>query len=116
MSALFDDTDFRTDTERDLPPLTGSAKQLPWAGYERAKAFWAMGQLLREWRLLVDRYRENGNQEAADREWRLYSEALTVLAALEQETRAWIWIDGREFTAREWLSGKLPERAAGYGR
>lgn len=115
MSTLFDDTDLRAETERDLPELRGSEAQVKWAKHVRSKAFWEIDQLLREWRLLIDRYRDLGNTEAAERESQLRAEALDVMGRLEQENRSWVWIDGREWTARQWLSGELPERS-GYGR
>ncbi len=107
MSALFEEEDLVdvTEAERELPELVGSERQLPWARAVRARKLRECDQLLREWALLIERHEANGRTEQAGREREDRRVALDHLAALERRTAAGWWLNRRDNSARELLSG-----------
>lgn len=108
MSQLFT-VEPEADERPDLPPLTGSEKQVRWAQHIRAEKLREVAQHLREWEALIARYRQTGKDphkvgQAQDE----YHRAVVAAGRLEEKTAANWWIPRRENTARELLNGADP--------
>lgn len=88
----------------DLPPIQGTEKQIPWAEGIRRKKLREIEQVLREWRLYIQRLADLGKEDQADFQRQKFRLALDQLAVIEQKTGANWWIARRENSARELLT------------
>jgi hypothetical protein len=107
MSSLFSDRDLGAPKKgrADLPMLKGTPKQVPWATAVRAAKLQDCDTLLRQWRLLIERHKDAGRSEAVERERAGYAAALDRLGAMERQVTCRWWLDRRENTAEELLTG-----------
>lgn len=114
MSTLFD---IEPDaSQRQLPDLTGTAKQIPWATHVRREQFAAVDRLITEMQRLVEVHRKAGREEQAERQRAALREALDRLPELEQQTYSGWWLDRRDNTAQELLAGAEPRPGNSFGR
>lgn len=95
----------------ELPELTGTEKQVPWATSVRTRLVQAMHAHLREWRRLLDLWEANPKMDPdrLEREREAYQAAGQALEEIQQERYAGWWLSRRENTARELLSGADPK-------
>lgn len=92
-----------TVARKDLPPLKGTDKQIPWAEGIRTRLLFAVERYLTERRRLIDVNQQRGRDVSELRA--RFGAQLNRLAEMERETRAGWWIDHRECTADELLTG-----------
>ncbi len=89
----------------ELPSLRGSEKQLPWAGHVRAKALSECDRIIRERQRYVESLVSNGRHEQAARERGRLQAALDHLERIQAQTACAWWIDRRNNTGHQLLTG-----------
>lgn len=104
-----------TGAELQLPPIEGTEKQTPWAEHVRGKLLAEVRKLLRDWEGYVESLRRSGKDAKAEAEADALRQARGVSEELHQQARASFWLDRRENTARELITG-APPRPGGLVR
>ncbi len=106
---LFDVEPDATD-ESDLPELTGTEKQVPWATQIRRKLIAEMDATLLQWQRYTQRLADQGDHERSERERENLRQALRAADGIREQTYSGWWIDRRSQTAKELLAGIEPEK------
>lgn len=99
MSKLLGQKGFPQDVvdQAELPSLTGTEKQVEWAGAIRRDKLQRLLVVLRGWQFRLGKADDAGRQQpehlAAQA---LFEQSLQTMVRLEEETHATWWIDHRE--------------------
>ena len=102
---LFNDVETAPEPgEPDLPPLRGTASQIPWATAERKAQILALRRHFRDWQELIRRHEDAGRDDAAERERAGLRHAIDELAYLERQDTCRFWLDSRKSSVLELLA------------
>lgn len=94
----------------DLPSLEGSDKQRNWAFFIRSRKMAEVQALIRGQRGLVETHRQAGRVPQTEAAQATLTIFIDGAGRLERERSARFWIDRRENTAHELLTGGAPAR------
>ncbi len=99
---------------RDLPPLSGSDRQRPWAEDVRTKKLAEIDRLLRDWQEYVTLLERTGKTEPAAREREALRAAIDASEGLLKRDTCRFWLDRRCNSGRELLAGAEPNPGNTY--